>query len=306
MKIYAISDIHADNGKYKQAYALPEILQDKIERDPEKSILLFCGDIAQNMVVFHRYLQLFQSIKIPKLYIAGNHDLWVEKGNDSLVKYILTIKEACQDTGFQYLDQEPYIVDKIGFFGNIGWYDYSFKCKTTIVPTELKLIRGRTSRYIKWEELIDEDYESKTLLGELEGNILKVTSWNDGAFIRWSFSDKEFTQRCLFQTQKHLDQIRKKVNYLVFCSHHIHFQEAIFEKKIIQWDFNNAFMGSKAIGNTVLREEKLKLILFGHSHESSPFLIENRIPAYNVSFMPNMDFTCIQFDSKTGFTSRIP
>jgi len=305
MKIYAISDIHADNGKYRQAYALPGFIQDRVDRDPEKSILICCGDVAQNMVIFHRFLKLFESLKIPKIFVAGNHDLWVERDNDSLIKYIVTIKEACMDAGFHYLDQDPFVWDKVGFFGNIGWYDYSYRCKTTTIPNELKLIRGKTSRYITWEDLTDEDYESKTLLGELEGNILKVTSWNDGAFIRWSFSDKEFTQRCLFQIQKHLDQIRKKVNYIVFCSHHIHFQEAILQKNNVQWDFNNAFMGSKTIGKVVLKEDKVRLILFGHSHESAQFLIENRVPAYNVSFMPEMDFTCIHLDSKTGLSRKI-
>lgn len=303
MKIYAISDIHADNRKYQPSFELPRILEEKSKKDIENSVLIICGDIAQNMVVFHRYLKLFQSVDMPKLFISGNHDLWVEKGNDSLMKYLVSIKEACNDAGFHYLDHEPYILNKVGFVGNIGWYDYSFKCKTTFIPEGLKLLKNNTSRYIQWEELRDDDYEFKVLLGELDGNLFKVTSWNDKDFIHWSFSDKDFTRRCLFQIQKHLEMVRKKVKHIVFCSHHIHFQEGILQKNKVQWDFNNAFMGSNEIGQTVLKEEKLRLVLFGHSHESGHFLIQGKIPAFNVSFLPEKSFTCLNLNRNDGSVS---
>lgn len=300
MKIYAVSDIHADNRKYRTVFDLPRLIQEKTDQDHEKAILIICGDVAQNMLVFHRYLKMFKTIPITKLFVAGNHDLWVENGNDSLLKYLVTMKEACADADFHYLDQEPYIEDKIGFVGNIGWYDYSFKTNTTYIPEGMQLIKSSTSRYIRWEDLRDEDYELKTLLGEMDGNLFNVTTWNDKNYIHWSFSDKEFTQRCLFQIQKHLIQVRKKTNHLVFCSHHIHFQEAIIQKNKVQWDFNNAFMGSHEIGETVLKEEKLKLILFGHSHESGTFLLRNKIPAFNVSYRPCDEVTCIEMSSIDG------
>ncbi|MDD4663416.1 MAG: metallophosphoesterase, partial [Caldisericia bacterium] len=88
MKIYAISDIHADNRKYRTVFDLPRLIQAKIDKDSEKSILIICGDVAQNILVFHRYLKMFKRIPIPKLFVAGNHDLWVENGNDSLMKYL--------------------------------------------------------------------------------------------------------------------------------------------------------------------------------------------------------------------------
>jgi Icc-related predicted phosphoesterase len=305
MKIYAISDIHADNRKYRTVFDLPRLIQAKIDKDSEKSILIICGDVAQNILVFHRYLKMFKRIPIPKLFVAGNHDLWVENGNDSLMKYLVLIKEACSDAGFHYLDQEPFIDEKIGFVGNIGWYDYSFKSHHTIIPEGMQLIKCNTSHYIQWEDLQDEDYELKTLLGEVDNNLFKITTWNDKYYIHWSFSDKEFTQRCLYQIQKQLAQVRKKINHLVFCSHLIHFQEGILQKNKVQWDFNNAFMGSREIGKTILNEEKLRLYLFGHSHESGKFILKNNIPAFNVSYQPNNNFTCIQINNIDGSVSLI-
>jgi len=272
----------------------------KIEKNREKAVLVICGNVAQNILVLHQYLKMFQPIPIPKLFIAGNHDLWVEDGDDSLLKYLLSLKDACEDAGFHYLDQQPYTIDTIGFVGNIGWYDYSFKCATTGLTEGLQLIRNNTSQVIRWEDLKDEDYEAKTLMGEVNGNLFNVTTWNDKFHIHWSFSDKEFTKRCLYQTQKHISQIRKKVNHFVFCSHHIHFQEGIVIKNKARWDFNNAYMGSREIGDVILQEEKLRLVLFGHSHESGQYRIANRIPAFNVSFHPREDVTSLDINPIDG------
>jgi len=296
MKIFAIADIHVDGKNKNTAYQLPTKLMHHVAKEKDQCIVIFLGDVAQNLPLLHNYLKLFQNIPIQKLFVAGNHDVWVKEGPDSLLKYQLLLKEAVEDSGFHYLDSEPFIFNRIGFIGNIGWYDYSFKSLHSKIPENFKLLRKSTTQYIDWSELNELDYQEKELMAESFGNLFVLTSWNDRLYVRWDFSDAEFTKRCLNKIKMQFDQINQKVDKIVFCSHHVHFQEGVIFKNKAQWDFNNAFVGSKEIGNYVLSQKKVDLLLFAHTHERGVFKIDHRIPAYNPAYQSHKtDFMVIEY-----------
>lgn len=296
MKIFAISDIHIDGKNKDTAYNLPTKLMHHVAKEKGQCLLIILGDVSQNLPLLHNYLKLFQNIPIPKLYVAGNHDIWVQNESDSLLKYMIVLKEAVEDAGFQYLDKEPFLLNRIGIIGNIGWYDYSFKAEQTKIPADFKLLRKSTTQYIEWSELGDLDYQEKELMAEINGNLFVLTSWNDRLYIHWDYSDKEFTKKCLDKIKLHYKQINQKVDRIIFCSHHVHFQEGVILKNKVQWDFNNAFVGSKEIGEFILNQKKVDLLLFAHTHERDSFVIDNRIPAYNPAYQNhNGDFMVIDY-----------
>jgi hypothetical protein len=70
----------------------------------------------------------------------------------------------------------------------------------------------------------------------------------------------------------------------------------VIQKKTPEWDFNNAFMGSKKIGDFVKSREKVSLILFGHSHVLGKWLIEGRIPAYNPPLLINNNNSFLEIE----------
>jgi predicted phosphohydrolase len=296
MKIFAISDIHV-NGKNKSvAYNLPQKMLHYYAKAKEQIVLIILGDVSQNLPILHNYLKLFENLPIPKLFVAGNHDIWVNEGSNSLVKYLVVLKEAVEDAGFHYLDKEPFICNRIGFIGNIGWYDYSFKAEKTQIPYDLKLLRKSTAQYLTWDDLTDDDYEQKMLMGETNGNLFVVTSWNDRHYIHWDFTDVEFTERCLKKIKQNFNQINESVDHIVFASHHVHFPEGVILKNKLQWDFNCAFVGSRSIGEYLLTQKKIDLLLFAHTHERGSMLVDNHIRAFNPSFQNNkQDFLVIDY-----------
>jgi predicted phosphohydrolase len=296
MKIFAISDIHVDGKNKGIAYSLPNKMLHHYAKTKEQAILIILGDVSQNLPILHNFLKLFQNLPIPKLFLAGNHDVWVPEENDSLVKYMVVLKEAVEDAGFHYLDKEPFIFNRIGFIGNIGWYDYSFKSKFTVVPPDIKLVRKSTAQYINWDELTNEDYSEKMLVGETNGNLYVITSWNDRLYIHWDFTDPEFSLRCLKKIKQNFKEIDSKVDRIVFASHHVHFQEGVIVKNKLQWDYNNAFVGSKSIGDFILTQKKVDLLLFAHTHERGSFLINDHIRGFNPAFQnAKQDFMIIDY-----------
>jgi predicted phosphohydrolase len=280
MRIFIISDIHIEGKNRKMAFDLPSILSNKLKDVKEESVLIIAGDITPYISSLHTYLMLFKELPLTKLFVAGNHDIWVSDVGDSYYKYRYILKDAVLDAGFHYLDFEPFIFNEVGFVGNIGWYDYSFRQLNVYIPSNLKLMR-RDGTYTSWESLTISDYAIKALYAEVNGRIKMVTSWNDRIFVNWKFNDFEFTSYCFEKIKKDFRAIEDKVQKIVFISHHIHFYEGVIQKKTPEWDFNNAFMGSKVIGDFVRTHPKVSSIIFGHSHVAGKWLINGKIPAYN-------------------------
>ncbi len=285
MKIFASSDLHVDFEKNRSAFELPRILQNTLKREKEDCALVINGDVAQSLPLLHNYLKKYKDITIPKFFTAGNHDIWVEPtGMNSFMKYTLVLKEAVEDAGFHFLDACPMILGNVGIVGNIGWYDYSFRRRYLTLPENYKLIRVDEKKYMTWQDLSIEDYQKKILYGEIGGKLHLITRWNDAVFIRWELNDEEFCSYCIEKIKADFQSVRNQVNKILFCSHHIHFQQCVHYKDSPKWDFNTAFYGSERIGELLLAEEKVVAVLFAHSHLPDARLIENRIMAYNFPF----------------------
>jgi predicted phosphohydrolase len=285
MKIFASSDLHVDFDKNKGAFELPRILSNTLKREKDDCAFVIVGDVAQNLPLLHNYLKKYKNIPIPKFFTAGNHDLWVEpKGMNSFMKYTLTLKEAVEDAGFHYLDNSPAILGDVGIVGNIGWYDYSFRRRYLTLPEDFRLIRVDEKKYLAWQDLTIEDYRKKILYGEIGGKLHLITRWNDIVFIRWELTDEEFCAYCIEKIKSDLQELRSKVKKILFCSHHIHFQQCVLYRDLPKWDFNTAFYGSESIGELLLAEDKVVAAIFAHSHSPDARLIERRIMVYNFPF----------------------
>ena len=291
MKIFAIADIHIEGKNKYIAYQLPDIISK--QNYSKDDVLIIAGDISPYLGSLHNYLSLFKEIQINKLFVAGNHDIWVDKRGDSKDKYYNQLKDAVLNAGFYYLDSNPVIINEIGFIGNIGWYDYSFKQNNLYLPDNYNLVRRKNNKIIKWADLNDEDYSEKILYSKINQRYQVLTSWNDRIYINWEYRDKEFTDICLNKIKNDFDLINPYVKEIVFISHHIHFYECIVQKKIPEWDFNNAFMGCKAIGDIIKANQKVSTIIFGHSHVRGRWIINDKITAYNPALVNNNDFYII-------------
>lgn len=243
MRIIITADIHygvGNNQEILKAFT-SEMCAAKAD------VLILAGDtfaIEQKLLV--ACLHLFDKFKGPKLFVAGNHDLWTTKGN-SLEIYENILPKLTRRCGFHYLDQSPYVYKGIGFVGNIGWYDYSFKDPTLPIPKQYYLEK-------RWPE---------------------VVTWNDRSYVRLGMSDEIFTKRVNQKLKKHLGKVNKQVSTIICAVHLVPFHELLRTAHTSIDKFLNGFSGSEETGRIIQSFPKVKYVFCGHTHQRKEVKVGN-------------------------------
>ncbi len=249
MKIVVTADIHYGVGNNQH---LVRKLADKIIRTKTDVLLLVGDTFAFNTQLLVECLTLFAPFKGDKLFVAGNHDLWT-RGSNSLDIYEKVLPRITKQCGFHSLDQTPFIKEKVGFVGNIGWYDYSFRDISKPIPPQY--------------------YSNKQWPG--------VVSWNDGLYVRLGMSDRAFTERVNRKLKRHLAEASKQVRSIICAVHHVPFRQLLRTNHTSTDTFLTAFSGSEEAGTIIRPFPKVKYVFCGHTHQNKRAII-NGITAINI------------------------
>ncbi len=234
-KLLVTADLHY--GLYRSGDACTVKMAEYV-RHSGADVFAIAGDVADAETEYFRAcLELFADFDGLKLVVPGNHDLWTA-GTGSDRKYREVLPSIARDCGFIMLDAEPAVAERIGFVGNIGWYDYSFRNRELNIPIS--------------------QYESKELPG--------VCNWNDGKFIDWEMSDAEFTEKCLRKLKAAYRAIEPRVHTVVAMLHHLPFAELLYGESSVAYEFCRAFMGSERLGALLLDCPKVRYAFAGHRH----------------------------------------
>lgn len=227
-------------------------------------VLLFVGDSAStDLSVLDQVLGLFESFKGVKLLVAGNHELWTIGGADSLAKYEREVAESCRRNGVHYLDASPIRLGDIGFVGNVGWYDFSFRPAAMRIPLRFyrhKVAPGAAACLEKHRHLLAEDTDVPPAAREV------TSRWMDGERVRLPMGDVEFTQALACKLRRHLEEIDAQVDRIIVGLHHLPFAELVPRTIIPNWAFAGGFLGSELFGETLLEFPKISHVFCGHSH----------------------------------------
>jgi putative phosphoesterase len=253
VRIVVFSDPHVDiNSRILQKNDVKEdfidVLVDNLD-SCQPDVLICAGDITPETSLLKRTLATIKD-KVKSdiyLFIPGNHDIWFRKPADnselartSLDKYQRVIPEICREIGFRFLPNNPLAVNKLGFLGSIGWYDYSF-------------------RNTKWDKKIDLiHYAAK----RYEGMV-----WNDVNYGEWGMSDASVCQYLLSELEKDYKFLsQKEIEECFLVLHHVPFRQFVKYKDDLKWDFFSSFIGSQKFGEWALNHPKIRSIAFGHTH----------------------------------------
>lgn len=239
MKIAATSDIHYDLISSEKDYDELRRLITSLEAE-KPDVLLIAGDIVGlGIAKLEECLGQFEKICSQRLIVLGNHDYW--SANLDTFKRLELLGSKIESCGFHLLDDIPKVIENIGFAGNCGWYDYSF--------ADGKPPAGSS-------------YEKKMFNG--------CVIWNDAIFIRLGKTDKEYTDELLEKLENDIKSLENNVDTIIAMTHHIGFQDMVIRKENdAEWNFANAFMGSKSIGKMLLQHPKVKYHICGHTHSKS-------------------------------------
>lgn len=287
MKIFAAADLHVSEE------SRPHLEQmGQRARETDADVLVIAGDLISGPVSQHtEILKVFSGFQGPKLFVAGNHDLW--QGNahrDTWSRYERELSQAVTEAGFHYLDEAPFVHEHWGFVGCIGWYDYSLRQEAVPDP-DLRFspatVSGPSSAFrlnperhdLIWEELTPEDYATKAMQC-VEENIAQGLVWNDGFYVDWGRSDEEMVDYFCGKLQHQAEDVADKCDHLVAITHFIPFTEVLPPATtMVRIAYAKAFGGSERLGQTIRRMPNIRAAIFGHWHHQQTWDLDGMLAA---------------------------
>jgi len=261
MKIVATADLHYDIARSRQP-ALD--VADEICRLDADGLLLL-GDIAgRDLCILRECLHLFDRFAGRKFFVAGNHDIWTNPGEDSLGRLNVELPRVCREMGFHPLDLEPAVLGNVGLVGSMGWYDFSFRPKHLNIPLrfyEHKIAPGAAARMEDYAHLVEDR-------SDIPAEAMRIgTRWMDGVHARLPMSDQAFCDRLLTRLREHLAHVSGLCERIVVGLHHLPFREMVPPTERPSWAFASAYLGSELFGQMMLQHPKIAYTLCGHSHK---------------------------------------
>jgi predicted phosphodiesterase len=236
MKILATGDIHYDLIRNPTEHErLLRFVKSMEDENPD--VFVLTGDIVGlGTSKLEECLNLFRPVAPVRLMVFGNHEYWLSEGDT--FGHLEQMTARIKDCGFKLLDENPELVDDIGFAGNSGWYDYSFAGP---------------------EPPPRSSYEKKVYCGHI--------IWNDVHMVRLGKSDSDYTDELLNKLEHDIHRLESESDQIVVVTHHIGFAEMLtISEDFPGLNFCNAFMGSRRLGNLLLRHPKVKYHICGHTH----------------------------------------
>ena len=217
------------------------------EASPDAIIL--AGDAGNTLEHLSTVLSLFDHIDARKLFVAGNHDVWIESQNgrllDSREKYLRRIPEVCEQAGFHDLSHGPAVIDNVGFVGSLGWYDYTFADPRLDLDAN-DYWQGRYEDEIWWDK--------------------EMTFWPSSSNPGIRARDPEVCSEFADALAGHIAQIEKRVDRIVAVIHTLSFVDTL-PRSDPPYYFD-AYAGAERLGRVVEANAKVTHCINGHKHIS--------------------------------------
>lgn len=252
------SDLHVDASAANEGF-LPHLLKAVEEAEPD--VFVLAGDVGGGATGLLKALEALQPLPIPKLFVPGNHDLWMEASGpfsryrlDSATKYNSLLPALCEAADWHYLPAEPFRIDGVGFTGVMGWYDYSLRNRSLDSHIPLGAYRkGRFGRLV----------------------------WNDARRIRWPrrpgrtgwrkrsacLSDDAILETQVKDLEGHLESLEADGTQTVIAvTHFLPGPELISYTGKPKLDFIYGFAGSRRLGSLLAPRPTVRALICGHTH----------------------------------------
>jgi putative phosphoesterase len=253
-----VSDLHVDYPQNMQK--IPALVQ--ALRGQEADAFVLAGDVSHKLEHVDAVLRQFAALPMPRLFVPGNHDVWIvregrEPVRDSWDK-LERLADLCRAHGFVFLEKASARVAGFTLVGSMGWYDYSY---------------ARADLGVSAQE-----YERKQW---------KDLTYMDHSYARWGMPDAAVVERLLDPLQKRLKAADDPV---LFVSHHVPREDLVLRRGHASWDFFNAYMGSRRT-EEALRAARVTRFAFGHTHRPLTLLEPGRCVLNNPLGYPRQSLT---------------
>jgi 3',5'-cyclic AMP phosphodiesterase CpdA len=273
VRIVYTSDLHADLGE-RNAALLPLLAQRAVDSRPD--VFIVAGDLAETAEVVTRSLRAFEAVPGLKLYLAGNHDLFVEGaaasacGATSLEKHERILPSAAAAAGFGYLGQEPVRFGGLGIVGICGWYDFGLRDPRLEGSVSLDHYRAGQWRDVRAFDRGQVLWPRSSLAAHA-GSSPAVTSppgSQPSSFEGDWASDEEICDWMLSRLEVQLAGVQDAPALLAVV-HVLPFAELVQRGAFAPVAFHDAWLGSPRLGALLLQQINLRAVVCGHLHLSA-------------------------------------
>ena len=257
MRLLVTADLHF-NHRHSKPLAQQSILEMNAAGG---DVLLVIGDAAvADGDELEQCLSLFR-FPGPKLFVAGNHELWTNR-DDSYAIHSEELPRRVRELGWQWIETDPFVSDRLTVVGSVGWYDYSFARDALGIPKrfyEHKVSPGAAERFSEFASLFEPSDDIPAASRQV------LARWNDGKFVKLHRSDADFLKESLARLEAQLVAAAEAPRILA-AIHHVPFHELLPPTRGAQWDFARAYLGSPQIGQLLSGFPNVSHVLCGHSH----------------------------------------
>lgn len=274
MKIVYTSDLHVDISENNKK-VLPLLLAYLSRVNPE--IFIFAGDLANTTAEIRSVLSEFKKIKCLKIFVPGNHDLWIESkrklknGFDSSYKYEEELSMICSENGFVYPIFEPYCFDETAIISTVGWYDYSLRDKR--LDSKYRFADYDIGEFGK---MFWCDFKSSIWLVDRKNPDWKIRSKK--------MKNNEIFKKIFNQFCDVCSKVPPEIKKIIIVMHMSPFESCVDRKE--EPDPFDAYKGSEEYGKFIENNLKNKnvTIFCGHEHKKLDLKINSNIRVLRAPF----------------------
>jgi predicted phosphodiesterase len=141
MRIYAVSDLHADRPDNRR------LLDTLPEHEHRGDALIVAGDVADSLEVMAETLGLLRERFAEVFFVPGNHELWVRGREMDSVQKFHAVLDRCDSLG---VHTRPARAGEAWVVPLLSWYHESFDVRGDGVAEELEAWADRY--FCRWPE----------------------------------------------------------------------------------------------------------------------------------------------------------
>ena len=253
MRVVCTSDLHTDSGATNAAL-VPLLVAAATALHPD--VFILAGDLAETTAQVRDNLRQLARIPGRKLYLPGNHDLYVEgtaalaAGETSRIKFERTLPAAAHAAGFEYLGLAPIDCGTVTVLGIPGWYDYSLRDPALDVAVSMQHYRNG-----QWREHRAYDRGHVRWDG--------ASGWLDDEALA-----AEMLRR--LEAQLHTAPAERPILAVV---HVLPFAALVQRGAFGPSPFHEAYLGSTALGDRLRDDPRVQAVVTGHLHRPADMRI---------------------------------
>jgi predicted phosphodiesterase len=243
MRLAFTSDLHVDLTPTNAALLAP-LARSAAELRPD--VLVIAGDVAETSAGVAAALEAFREVRALRIYVPGNHDLYVEGGESSRDKLDIILPRVAARAGFECPHVDPVHFKKTGILGTPGWWDYSLRDPELDAVVSLAHYRAgqwRTQRAFD------------------RGHVL----WPRPSAVGDWASDEEICDVLLDRLEAQM-RLRSGAMRLLGVVHVLPELEIVPRHAFGPSSFHDAYLGSARFGALLRQDRRLRGIVTGHLH----------------------------------------